>query len=316
VTPPDGAVYDPKPADSVSTVLVEHVLPPRARPYARLARLDRPIGWWLLLLPCWWSSALAAAAQASPPNPWHFCLFLVGSVVMRGAGSTWNDIVDRKLDAKVERTRNRPIPSGAVSTRQAALFMAALLLAGLCILLLFNRFAIVLGLAAMLPVVVYPFIKRISHHPQIVLGLAFAWGGLMGWAAMAGALAGPAYCLYAAAIAWTVGYDTIYALQDIEDDPSVGIGSTALAYGEKVPLFVGAMYGLAVALAVLAVALAVPGGLLAWAGVAGFAIHLAMQVKNIRLDQPAHCLKQFKSNRNAGLILTAGLVAEAVYRAI
>ena len=313
---PRGAVFDPKPADSIQSILVDRVLPPGARPYARLARLDRPIGWWLLLLPCWWSSALASAHAGLWPNPWHFLLFLIGAVVMRGAGSTWNDIVDRNLDGRVERTRNRPIPSGAVSARQAALFMAGLLVAGLGVLLCFNGFAIVAGFAAMIPVVIYPFIKRFSNHPQIVLGLAFAWGGLMGWAAILGRLDAPALLLYLAAIFWTVGYDTIYALQDIEDDPSVGIGSTALAYGDKVPVFVGCMYALAVALVAAAVWLALPRAGLAWAGVVLFAGHLGAQVKTMRLDDPKFALRQFKSNRDAGLLLTGALVAEALYRAL
>ena len=313
---PSGAVFDPKPADSVQSVLVDRVLPPGARPYARLARLDRPIGWWLLLLPCWWSSALASASVAQWPSPWHFLLFLIGAVVMRGAGSTWNDIVDRKLDGRVERTRNRPIPSGAVSARQAALFMAGLLVIGFGVLFAFNRFTIALGLASLLPVVVYPFIKRVSNHPQIVLGLAFAWGGLMGWAAILGRLDAPAVLLYVAAIVWTIGYDTIYALQDIEDDPSVGIGSTALAYGDKVPVFVGCMYALAVALVAAAVWLALPRAGLAWVGVVLFAGHLGAQVKTMRLDDPKFALRQFKSNRDAGLLLTGALVAEALYRAL
>ena len=314
MTKPANSVYDPKPADTVFTILVERVLPPRARPYARLMRLDRPIGWWLLLLPCWWSTALASASQSSVPSLWYFLAFLLGAVVMRGAGSTWNDIVDRKLDGSVERTRNRPIPSGAVSPQQAALFMLALLLTGLAILLTFNRFAILVGLAAMLPVVVYPFIKRFSNHPQIVLGLAFAWGGLIGWAAVLGRLDTPAYLLYVAAIFWTVGYDTIYALQDIEDDPGVGIGSTALAYGERVPVFVGLMYLCTVLLIAAAIVLVAPG-VFAWAGLTGFALHLSWQIRTIRLKDPAWSLMQFKSNRDAGLILTAGFVAEAIWRA-
>jgi 4-hydroxybenzoate polyprenyltransferase len=306
------AVYDPKPADTVFTLLVERILPPAARPYARLMRLDRPIGWWLLLLPCWWSSALASIAASTAPNIRHFILFLIGAVVMRGAGSTWNDIVDRDLDASVERTRMRPIPSGAVSVRQASLFMVALLLTGFAILLTFNTFTIVIGLAAMLPVVIYPFIKRISNHPQIVLGLAFAWGGLIGWGAIRDELAAPAYLLYAAAIVWTIGYDTIYALQDIEDDPAVGIGSTALAYGDMVPVFVATMYIATVLLVGVAISLVAPNGIFAWAGLTGFALHLTWQVVTIRLKDPAWSLMQFKSNRDAGLILTAGLAAQAM----
>ena len=310
-----GAGFDPKPADSVQSLIVDRLLPPGARPYARLMRLDRPIGWWLLLLPCWWSSALASAATGRWPHPGHFLLFLIGAVVMRGAGSVWNDIVDRDLDGSVERTRNRPIPSGAVTARQAAAFMVALLLTGLTVLYQFNGTTIQLGFLAMLPVVIYPFIKRISNHPQVVLGLAFAWGGLVGWTAITDHLGLPAVLLYLAAIVCTIGYDTIYALQDIEDDPSVGIGSTALAYGRHVPLFVGVMYGLTVALATLAVWLAAPG-FLAFAGVVAFAGHLGAQVRTMRLDDPAFALKQFKSNRDAGLILTLGFCLEAVYRAL
>jgi len=306
--------HDPKPADAVRSLIVDRLLPGGARPYARLMRLDRPIGWWLLLLPCWWSSALASAATGTAPNLWHFMLFLLGAVVMRGAGSVWNDIVDRDLDRSVERTRNRPIPSGAVTARQAAAFMGALLLTGLIILFQFNGATVRLGFLAMLPVVVYPFIKRFSNHPQIVLGFAFAWGGLVGWTAITGALALPAVLLYLAAIVWTIGYDTIYALQDIEDDPSVGIGSTALAYGEKVPVFVGVMYVLAVALVTGATTLAAPG-FFAFAGVVAFAAHLGAQVKVMRLDDPAFALRQFKSNRDAGLLLTAGFLLEALYRA-
>lgn len=310
-----GAAVDLKPADSIPSILVDRVLPPGARPYARLMRLDRPIGWWLLLLPCFWSSALASAATDTWPKPLHFLLFLIGAIVMRGAGSTWNDIVDRKLDGSVERTRNRPIPSGAVSAKQAALFMIVLLVVGLIILFQFNTYTIRLGFLSMVPVVIYPFIKRFSNHPQIVLGLAFAWGGLVGWSAITASLGLPAVLLYLAAIFWTVGYDTIYALQDVEDDPSVGIGSTALAYGDKVPVFVGVMYAVAVALAAAAAWMAAPG-FAAFGGVFAFAGHLAAQVKTMRLDDPAFALKQFKSNRDAGLLLTGGFVLEAIYRAL
>lgn len=310
-----GAGYDPRPADSIPLRLVDEWLPPRLRPYARLARIDRPIGWWLLLLPCLWSSGLASASIGQLPNLLHFALFFLGAVVMRGAGSTWNDIVDRNLDGSVERTRNRPIPSGAVSAKQAALFMGLLLVTGLAVLLTFNRTAILVGFASLVPVVVYPFIKRFSNHPQLVLGLAFAWGGLMGWVAETEQLEWPAYLIYAAAIAWTVGYDTIYALQDIEDDPAVGIGSTALQYGDRVPAFVAVMYIVAVVLAAGAVWLAAPGPF-AVIGVIGFAGHLIWQVRSIRLDDPAHALMLFKSNRNAGLHLAACFALEAVYRAL
>lgn len=314
--PPSGGVQDSRPADSVSFALIDRVLPLRLRPFARLARLDRPIGWWLLLLPCWWSSALASAAAGDWPNPAHFLLFFIGAVVMRGAGSTWNDIVDRDLDGQVARTRGRPIPSGAVSTRQAAAFMVLLCLAGVAVLLTFNPFTIALGLVSLLPVIVYPFMKRFTNHPQIVLGLAFAWGGLMGWAAVFGRLEAPGVLLYLAAIAWTVGYDTIYALQDIEDDSLVGIGSTAIAYGSRAPVLIAAMYALAVALVAAALWLALPGAApLAWGALGLFAAHLTWQVRALKLGDWLLALRLFKSNRDAGLVLTAGFALEAIYRA-
>jgi 4-hydroxybenzoate polyprenyltransferase len=189
---------------------VDRYAPVRARAYLRLARLDRPIGSWLLLLPCWWSSALAAIVAHRPiPNLWHVALFFVGAFAMRGAGCTWNDIVDRDLDARVERTRSRPIPSGQVSVRQAAAFLIAQALVGLLVLLQFNAFAIATGIASLAIVAVYPFMKRYTYWPQIVLGLAFSWGALMGWAAAFGRLDGPALLLYAGTISWVIGYDTI-----------------------------------------------------------------------------------------------------------
>jgi 4-hydroxybenzoate polyprenyltransferase len=206
-------------------------LPPACRPYLQLARIDRPIGWWLLLLPCWWSTALAGVASRAAPNVLHLALFLVGSIAMRGAGSTYNDIVDRRLDASVARTRNRPIPSGRVNVTSAVAFLAAQALVGLAVLLCFNFFTIALGLGSLAIVAVYPFMKRITSWPQAVLGLAFSWGALMGWAARFASLAAAPVLLYLAAIFWTMGYDTIYALQDMEDDAIVGIGSTARRFG-------------------------------------------------------------------------------------
>src|SRR6202789_778399 len=190
-----------------------------SRPYLRLARFDRPIGSWLLLLPCWWSAALAAASAGDVSRlPLILALFLVGAFVMRGAGCTWNDITDRDLDAKVERTRSRPIPAGQVGVRQAAAFLAAQALIGLAVLLQFNRFAIATGVASLAIVAVYPFMKRITWWPQVVLGLAFSWGALMGFAVVLGRIGAPALFLYAGSIAWVIGYDTIYAHQDTEDD--------------------------------------------------------------------------------------------------
>src|ERR1700735_1310152 len=183
-----------------------------SRPYLRLARLDRPIGSWLLLLPCWWSVALAAIAAGSPaPGLAHIALFFVGAFAMRGAGCTWNDIVDRDLDASVERTRSRPIPSGQVSVAQAALFLVLQALIGFAVLITFNSFTVALGIASLAIVVVYPFMKRITYWPQIVLGLAFSWGALMGWAGAFGRLDLAPLLLYAGSISWGVGYDTLYA---------------------------------------------------------------------------------------------------------
>lgn len=296
--------------DAIRHPLVDR-LPNDLKPYARLARLDRPIGWWLLLLPCWWSEALAAKMVGKPPSLITLLLFMIGAIAMRGAGSTWNDITDRDLDARVERTRGRPIPSGAVSARQAALFLALLCGVGAAVLFSFPRFAILAGLASLLPVLVYPFMKRITSHPQLVLGLAFAWGALMGFAVTLHMLPAAAFWLYAGGIAWVIGYDTIYALQDIEDDAIVGIGSTARAYGENVRLFVAVMYG--VALFGIGMAMREAGsGILGWVGLAAFALHLAWQL--IRLDRKdaARALVLFRANRDAGLLLFVGLALDAL----
>lgn len=283
--------------------------------YAQLARLDRPIGWWLLLLPCWWSSALASMAQHGAPNLLHLVLFLIGAIAMRGAGSTFNDIVDRDIDARVERTRLRPLPSGRISTRAAVAFLAAEALVGLAVLLSFNRFTIALGFASLVIVAIYPFMKRVSSWPQAVLGLAFAWGGLMGWAALFGSLASPAVLVYAAAIAWTIAYDTIYALQDLRDDAIIGVKSTARLFGDNVTAWLALFYGTAVICLCAAVALSGAGGPLAYAGLLGFALHLAWQIRRVATAKPvgtALALRLFRSNRDAGLILFAGLAAQAL----
>lgn len=296
--------------DAVRRSFVERL--PRAwQPYARLARLDRPIGWWLLLLPCWWSAVIAARISGHGPSLPLLILFLIGAVAMRGAGSTWNDITDRDLDARVARTMSRPLPSGAVSTRQAFLFLAAQLAIGLLVLSAFNRFAVLMGFLAMAPVVVYPFMKRFTNHPQIVLGLAFAWGALMGFAVVLGTIPPAGLLLYAGAICWVIGYDTIYALQDIEDDAIVGIGSTARAYGEKVKGFILAMY--AATLALIALALQQAGiGLWGWLGLAAFAAHLGWQWLVLDRNDPVQALRLFRANRDAGLLLFLGLVVDSV----
>ena len=290
---------------------VDTLAPPWSRPYLRLARLDRPIGSWLLLLPCWWSSALAAGlAHDLSRLPLVIALFFVGAFAMRGAGCTWNDITDRDLDAMVERTRSRPIPAGQVSVPQAFGFLIGQALIGLAVLLQFNRFAVATGIASLVIVAVYPFMKRITWWPQVVLGLAFSWGALMGFAVILGRLDAAAFVLYAGSIAWVIGYDTIYAHQDAEDDALIGVKSTARLFGRRTHQALVAFYGVAVALIGCAIWLA-GGGLPAWLGLVAFAAHLAWQIARLKIDDAALCLRVFKSNRDAGLLLFAGLLVNA-----
>ena len=285
-----------------------------SRPYLRLARLDRPIGSWLLLLPCWWSAALASAlARDVSRLPLIIALFLAGAFAMRGAGCTWNDITDRDLDAKVERTRSRPIPAGQVSVRQALVFLAAQALIGLFVLLQFNRFAVVTGIASLAIVVVYPFMKRITWWPQVVLGLAFSWGALMGFAVILERIGLSALFLYAGSIAWVIGYDTIYAHQDIEDDALIGVKSTARLFGARTHQALIVFYSVAVVLIGAALSLA-SAGVAAWMGLFVFAVHLAWQITRLGIDDPALCHRIFKSNRDAGLLLFAGLLVDALLR--
>jgi 4-hydroxybenzoate polyprenyltransferase len=294
---------------------VDTLAPQWSRPYLRLARLDRPIGSWLLLLPCWWSAALAAGVTHDISRlPLVVVLFLVGAFAMRGAGCTWNDITDRDLDARVERTRSRPIPAGQVSVRQALVFLAVQALIGLLVLLQFNRFAVATGIASLVIVAVYPFMKRITWWPQVVLGLAFSWGALMGFAVILGRIDAAALLLYAGSIAWVIGYDTIYAHQDADDDALIGVKSTARLFGAHTRQALIVFYGLAVALIGLAMWLA-GAGLPAWIGLAAFAAHLAWQIGRLQIGDPALCLRIFRSNRDAGLLLFVGLLADAVMRA-
>jgi 4-hydroxybenzoate polyprenyltransferase len=294
---------------------VDTIAPAWSRPYLRLARLDRPIGSWLLLLPCWWSAALAAGvAHQATRLPLDVALFFIGAFAMRGAGCTWNDITDRDLDARVERTRSRPIPAGQVSVKQALAFLVAQALVGLAVLLQFNRFAILTGIASLVIVAVYPFMKRITWWPQIVLGLAFSWGALMGFAVTFGTLGATAFVLYAGSIAWVIGYDTIYAHQDTEDDALIGIKSTARLFAERTHQALVVFYSLAAVL--IGVALALAGsGPVAWIALLLFAVQLGWQISRLRISDPALCLHLFKSNREAGLVLFAGLVIDALMRA-
>jgi 4-hydroxybenzoate polyprenyltransferase len=288
--------------------------PAWSRPYLRLARFDRPIGSWLLLMPCWWSAALAAGIAHEPGQlPRVIALFFIGAFVMRGAGCTWNDITDRDLDAKVERTRSRPIPAGQVSVPQALVFLVALALIGLLVLLQFNRFAIMTGIASLVIVAVYPFMKRITWWPQVVLGLAFSWGALMGFAVILGRIDLTALALYAGSIAWVIGYDTIYAHQDAEDDALIGIKSTALLFGARTHQALTVFYGLAVVL--IGIALLLAGARWpAWIGLAAFAAHLVWQIRRLDISDPELCKRVFYSNRDAGLLLLAGLLVDAVMR--
>ena len=289
---------------------VDGLAPTLTRPYLRLARLDRPIGSWLLLMPCWWSSGLAGMHAGHLPSWRHVTLFFIGAFAMSGAGCTWNDLVDRDLDTKVERTRSRPIPSKQVTVAQAILFMLAQALVGLLVLLQFNYFTVLCGFVSLLVVAIYPFMKRITYWPQIVLGLAFAWGALIGWPATFGRLDWPALVLYAGSISWVIGYDTIYAHQDREDDLMIGIKSTALLFGENTQPMLASFYAGAVVL-IGAAGLMAGGGMFFLIGLTGFAAHLAWQVLRLDINDSAYCLMLFKSNRDAGLILFGAMLIDA-----
>ncbi len=289
---------------------VHRYAPSWFRPYARLARFDRPIGSWLLVFPCWWSLSLAEHANGAVyPSIWFVILFWIGATAMRGAGCTYNDIVDRDIDAGVARTRGRPIPSGEVSAKAAAAFMVLLCLIGLVVLLQFNKYTVVLGASSLLLVAIYPFMKRVTNWPQLVLGLTFKWGALVGWTAARGVLEWPAILLYAGCVAWTIGYDTLYAHQDKEDDLSLGLGSTALRFGERTKAWVSGFYAFAIATWALAAWMAGVGsvGMIALAGAAA---HMAWQVTTLDISDPVNCLKRFKSNRDLGWLIFAGFVAD------
>lgn len=294
-----------KPRDAIPKSWVDRYAPVFARPYLRLMRADRPIGFWLLMWPCWWSVALATDGV---PDVQLLALFTIGAIVMRGAGCTYNDLVDRELDASVDRTANRPIPSGQVSVLAATLFMVWQALTGLAVLLSFNTFAIFLGVSSLAIVAAYPWMKRITYWPQLVLGFAFNWGALMGWAVINGSLSPAPVVLYVGAIFWTLGYDTIYAHQDKEDDALIGIKSSALALGEaRTTPYLAVFYGL------FTLALGMAGyladiGTLFYIGLALIALHFVWQIRSVDLSDADSCLHVFKSNHRLGMLVFVVIV--------
>ena len=295
---------------------VDRSAPATLLPYLRLGRADRPIGFFLLAFPCFWSVALAGRSLGEAyPDPRLLVLFAVGALVMRAAGCTYNDLIDRDIDAQVERTRKRPLPSGQVSVRNAVLFMLALGLIGLVVLLNLNKFTIWLGLGVLPIVALYPFVKRFSYWPQAVLGLAFNWGALLGWTSVLDRLDWPAIALYAGAVAWTIGYDTIYAHQDREEDGVLGLKSTALRFGRASRTWVAALYGFAFFAIIAAGIMAHAGTAFLLAMIAPGA-HLVWQVVTLNIDDPENCLERFRSNRDFAALVFAAILIDMVLAAI
>ena len=294
--------------DAAPTNWVDLYAPLALRPWLKLGRFDRPVGIWLLMLPGWQGIALAAAMVGKLPDVRLLGLVFLGSALMRAAGCAYNDIVDRDIDAKVARTAGRPIPSGQISVRQAWGFVAACCALSFLILISLPPLAIALGVGSLALVAAYPFMKRITWWPQAWLGLTFNWGALLGFTAASGQLGLPALLLYASGVFWTLGYDTIYAIQDIEDDARAGVKSSARRLGAKAPRAVATFYlgALAFALAASVTARLGPGFSV---GLLGLAIHLGLQARRVRIDDGALALKLFRSNTWAGLILFAAIVA-------
>ena len=299
-----------KPADAVAATWVDRA-PVRYQPFLRLARLDRPIGTWLLFWPCVFGLVLGASGSERPFSSWHdiylLVLFGIGAVVMRGAGCTFIDIVVRDIDASVARTRGRPIPSGAVGVRTAWLFLGAQLAVGFAILIQLNLFAIEIGAASLLLVAAYPFMKRITWWPQAWLGLTFNWGALLGFAAQTGTLDWADAMLYAGLFFWTLGYDTIYALQDVEDDALIGVKSTARLFGARARDWVLGFYAVAFAL-ILAAGYAEHAGWPFTFVMLAAGAHLLWQVHTLQIDNAANALKLFRANRDSGAIIAAAFL--------
>ena len=306
-------------ADAYRGNWVDRLAPAWSRPFLRLSRADRPIGTWLLLLPCWWGVALAAASGDGfrPGDLWLAAGCAIGAFLMRGAGCTWNDITDRRIDAQVARTRSRPIPSGQVSVRAALIWLVAQALVSLAILLSFNGPAIVMGVVSLAPVAIYPFAKRFTWWPQVFLGIAFNWGALLGWVAHSGSLGWPAVILYLSGLVWTLFYDTIYAHQDKEDDALIGVKSTARLFGADSAKWLGGFLIGAVGLMTIAVLMALlpqnrPVALiLALCAPLAFGWHMLTQMRRLDIDDPDTCLRLFRSNRDSGLIVALFLAAGA-----
>lgn len=297
-------------ADAPSGNWIDRFAPDWLKPYARLARWDRPIGFELLFWPCAFGLALAAIDDPLRGFDWiAVVLMLVGAVLMRGAGCTFNDIVDRDIDDKVARTRSRPIPSGQVSVRQAAGFLVAQALLGFVILIQFNAFTVVLGIASLVLVAIYPFMKRVTWWPQVFLGLAFSWGALMAWSSQTGSLRVAVLLAYFGCIMWVIGYDTIYALQDVEDDALIGVKSTARLFGDRAREIIGGFYAGAWLLWTVA-AIMTGAGLIYFAGSLIVAAMLGWQVYTLKADEPGNALARFKFNHVVGAVLTLALLAD------
>ena len=293
-----------------------HSLPHGWHPFVYVARLDRPIGWWLLLLPGWWSISLGA--PSSRIMIWVMTLFFIGAIVTRAAGCIVNDIWDRELDKLIPRTSARPLAAGTITMTQATLFLLVLGLIGLFVLIQLPRIAIYVGLAAIPLVVLYPLAKRVTWFPQFVLGLTFSWGVPLGWAAVTTSLPPfPIILIYAGSVFWVFGYDTIYAIQDMEDDRTIGIKSSALAFDSRIRLGTGTAYVIALGLIATGLFMLNYDGfftvMIGWVGLAGMAINLGMQTYKIRIDNTELALNLFKSNRNAGLFLVAGLMLDRLF---
>jgi 4-hydroxybenzoate polyprenyltransferase len=309
---PDLSVPEPSAAvvDAPRANWVDRYSPPSWRPFLRLGRFDRPIGTWLLLFPCWWSLTLAEIGSGKPyPRPDYLLLFAIGAMAMRASGCAFNDYVDRDIDAKVQRTANRPLPSGQISTLTAKIYIVLAALAGLAVLLQFNAFTIVLAILSLPIVAAYPFAKRVTPFPQFVLGAVFSWGALVGWAAVKGSIGWPAIFLFAGCVLWTIGYDTIYAHQDKEDDALLGLGSTALKFGDDTVSYVGALYLSAVGLWLLAGAMA-GMHLIYYLALTLVFLQMSWQVSTLDINDPANCLRRFRSNRDVGIAVFLGLVAD------